>query len=83
MPRPEVTQAGSPEEAREARVRLPQLKLDELLEEFQARLDAARGTRDRVHSRLEAVLSVGGELELGSPDGGGSTVVWRVPVPTE
>jgi len=55
---------GSPEEARKARVRLPQLKLDELLEELQARLDAARGTRDRVHSLLEAVLSVGRELEL-------------------
>ncbi|GAA3505049.1 two-component system sensor histidine kinase [Streptomyces prasinosporus] len=55
---------GSSEEAREARVRLPQLRLDELLEELQARLDAARGTRDRVHSLLEAVLSVGRELDL-------------------
>ncbi|MCW7944384.1 histidine kinase [Streptomyces hygroscopicus] len=44
--------------------RLPQLRLDELLEELQARLDAARGTRDRVHSLLEAVLSVGRELDL-------------------
>ncbi|WP_369382664.1 GAF domain-containing protein [Streptomyces sp. cg36] len=48
----------------EARVPLPQLRLDELLEELQARLDAARGTRDRVHSLLEAVLSVGRELDL-------------------
>ncbi|MEU3102433.1 sensor histidine kinase [Streptomyces griseoflavus] len=48
----------------EARIRLPQLRLDELLEELQARLDAARGTRDRVHSLLEAVLSVGRELDL-------------------
>ncbi|MFE3165254.1 GAF domain-containing protein [Streptomyces sp. NPDC059224] len=47
-----------------ARVRLPQLRLDELLDELQARLDAARGTRDRVHSLLEAVLSVGRELDL-------------------
>ncbi|MFF4603193.1 GAF domain-containing protein [Streptomyces sp. NPDC001339] len=46
------------------RVRLPQLRLDELLDELQARLDAARGTRDRVHSLLEAVLSVGRELDL-------------------
>ncbi|MFE7931300.1 GAF domain-containing protein [Streptomyces sp. NPDC057456] len=52
---------GSPEEAG---VRLPQLRMDELLEELQARLDAARGTRDRVHSLLEAVLSVGRELNL-------------------
>nr|WP_257018889.1 GAF domain-containing protein [Streptomyces sp. TLI_235] len=46
------------------RSRIPQLRLDELLEELQARIDAARGTRDRVHSLLEAVLSVGRELEL-------------------
>ncbi|MFD9123332.1 GAF domain-containing protein [Kitasatospora sp. NPDC059571] len=45
-------------------VPLPQLRLDELLDELQARLDAARATRDRVHSLLEAVLSVGRELEL-------------------
>ncbi|GGY33494.1 sensor histidine kinase [Streptomyces djakartensis] len=51
-------------ESQTARVRLPQLRLDELLEELQARLDAARGTRDRVHSLLEAVLSVGRELDL-------------------
>lgn len=54
----------SSEESQAARVRLPQLRLDELLEELQARLDAARGTRDRVHSLLEAVLSVGRELDL-------------------
>ncbi|UCM91532.1 GAF domain-containing sensor histidine kinase [Streptomyces marincola] len=55
---------GHPVEPGEARVRLPQLRLDELLEELQARVDAARGTRDRVHSLLEAVLSVGRELDL-------------------
>ncbi|MEW5542042.1 GAF domain-containing protein [Streptomyces cyaneofuscatus] len=38
--------------------------LDELLEELQARINAARGTRDRVHSLLEAVVSVGRELDL-------------------
>ncbi|MEU1283493.1 GAF domain-containing protein [Kitasatospora sp. NPDC005856] len=43
---------------------VPKLRLDELLEELQARLDAARGTRDRVHSLLEAVLAVGRDLEL-------------------
>jgi signal transduction histidine kinase len=52
------------ESSEAARVRLPQLRLDELLDELQARLDAARGTRDRVHSLLEAVLSVGRELDL-------------------
>ncbi|MEI5098356.1 GAF domain-containing sensor histidine kinase [Streptomyces sp. PmtG] len=43
---------------------LPKLRLDELLDELQTRIDAARGTRDRVHSLLEAVLSVGRELDL-------------------
>jgi signal transduction histidine kinase len=43
---------------------LPRLQLDELLTELQIRIDAVRGTRDRVHSLLEAVLSVGGELDL-------------------
>ncbi|MGY1434731.1 GAF domain-containing sensor histidine kinase [Streptomyces reniochalinae] len=44
--------------------RLPQPRLDELLDELQARLDAARTTQDRMHSLLEAVLSVGRELDL-------------------
>lgn len=48
----------------QARIRLPQLKLDELLQELQARIDATRGTRDRVHTLLEAVLSVGRDLNL-------------------
>ncbi|MEV8015857.1 GAF domain-containing protein [Streptomyces sp. NPDC086554] len=43
---------------------LPRLRLDELLEELQVRIDAVRGTRDRLHSLLEAVLSVGRELDL-------------------
>ncbi|MFF3110951.1 GAF domain-containing protein [Kitasatospora sp. NPDC057904] len=43
---------------------VPKLRLDELLDELQARLDTARGTRDRVHSLLEAVLAVGRDLEL-------------------
>ncbi|GGK22113.1 histidine kinase [Streptomyces camponoticapitis] len=43
---------------------LPRLRLDELLEELQVRIEAVRGTRDRVHSLLEAVLSVGRELDL-------------------
>lgn len=44
--------------------RMPQMRLDELLEELQARINAARGTRDRVHSLLEVVVSVGRELDL-------------------
>ncbi|TYC10513.1 GAF domain-containing sensor histidine kinase [Actinomadura syzygii] len=34
--------------------------------ELQARLEAARSTRDRVHALLEAVVSVGSELDLES-----------------
>ncbi|MFK0175102.1 GAF domain-containing protein [Streptomyces xanthochromogenes] len=44
--------------------RLGRLRLDELLDELQVRIDAVRGTRDRLHSLLEAVLSVGRELDL-------------------
>ncbi|MGW3040247.1 GAF domain-containing protein [Kitasatospora sp. NPDC001159] len=44
--------------------RLPKLRLDDLLAELQARIDDVRGTRDRVHGLLEAVLSVGRELDL-------------------
>jgi signal transduction histidine kinase len=49
-----------------ARVILPQMRLDDLLAELQSRLEAARGTRDRVHALLEAVVSIGGELDLES-----------------
>ena len=66
---------GSPEESQAARVRLPQLRLDELLEELQARLDAARGTRDRVHSLLEAVLSVENPADATDEDRVGMEVV--------
>lgn len=50
--------------AERARLILPQLQLDDLLTELQARLEAARSTRDRVHALLEAVVSVGSELDL-------------------
>jgi two-component system, NarL family, sensor histidine kinase DevS len=43
---------------------LPQLRLDDLLAELQVRLGAAVRTRDRVHSLLEAVVAVGGNLDL-------------------
>ncbi|MGW2374959.1 sensor histidine kinase [Kitasatospora sp. NPDC001683] len=43
---------------------MPRLRLDELLEELQWRIDAARGTQNRVHNLLEAVLAVGRELDL-------------------
>ncbi|WP_411574768.1 GAF domain-containing protein [Streptomyces fradiae] len=45
---------------------LSQLRLDELLDELRARIDAVQGTRDRLHGLLEAVLSVGTELDLPS-----------------
>ncbi|MFI5640058.1 GAF domain-containing protein [Streptomyces goshikiensis] len=43
---------------------LPRLRLDELLEELQIRIDEVRGTRDRLNGLLEAVMSVGRELDL-------------------
>jgi signal transduction histidine kinase len=41
-----------------------QLHLDELLTELQARLQTVLTTRDRVHGLLNAVLAIGGELDL-------------------
>jgi signal transduction histidine kinase len=52
-----VESAGSPP-------LLPSLKLDELLDELQVRLQAVLSTRDRVYSLLEAVVAVGSSLEL-------------------
>ncbi len=43
---------------------MPQMRLDELLAELQTRLTAVLTTRDRVHSLLEAVVSVGSDLDL-------------------
>ncbi|MGW1884585.1 GAF domain-containing protein [Streptomyces sp. NPDC001970] len=42
----------------------PRLRLDELLEELQVRIDEVRGTRDRLNGLLEAVISVGRGLDL-------------------
>ncbi|MDP9239928.1 MAG: GAF domain-containing protein [Actinomycetota bacterium] len=42
----------------------PQLHLDDLLAELQNRLDMIRATRDRMHALLDAVLSVGSDLDL-------------------
>ncbi|MFC9324141.1 GAF domain-containing protein [Kitasatospora sp. NPDC057015] len=42
-----------------------QPNLDDLLSGLQARLQSARGSRDRVNSLLEAVLAVGRDLDLG------------------
>ncbi|MFE7131232.1 GAF domain-containing protein [Streptomyces sp. NPDC057638] len=44
--------------------RAPRLRLDELLDELQSRIDEVRGTRDRLNGLLEAVMSVGRELDL-------------------
>ncbi|MFF4416047.1 GAF domain-containing protein [Streptosporangium sp. NPDC001559] len=43
---------------------LPHLRLDELLTELQSRLEAVLATRDRVHALLDAVVSVGSDLDL-------------------
>jgi len=43
---------------------LPQLRIDELLDELQTRLGAVRSSRDRVRKLLEAVVGIGSGLEL-------------------
>ncbi|TMR90699.1 GAF domain-containing protein [Nonomuraea basaltis] len=48
----------------EHRPLLPQMRLDELLAELQTRLNAVLATRDRVHALLDAVVSVGSDLDL-------------------
>ncbi|WP_327733958.1 GAF domain-containing protein [Streptomyces nojiriensis] len=47
-----------------ARSGVPRLRLDELLDELQVRIDEVRGTRDRLNGLLDAVMSVGRELDL-------------------
>jgi signal transduction histidine kinase len=51
---------GSPQ----SRPMLPHLKLDDLMAELQVRLQAVLTTRDRVYALLEAVVAIGGELDL-------------------
>ena len=43
---------------------LPQLRIDELLDELQIRLAAVRSSRDRVRQLLEAVVGIGSGLDL-------------------
>ncbi|GAB2858427.1 two-component system sensor histidine kinase [Actinoallomurus bryophytorum] len=47
-----------------ARPVLPQLQLDDLLAELQSRLATVLTTRDRVRALLEAIVSIGGDLDL-------------------
>ncbi len=51
-------------EPSDSRPVVPQMRLDELLAELQVRLQAVLATRDRTHALLEAVMAVGGNLEL-------------------
>jgi signal transduction histidine kinase len=51
-------------ENHDSRPLLPQLRLDDLLAELQARLQAILDTRDRSHALIEAVVAVGSQLEL-------------------
>ncbi|GAA2067217.1 two-component system sensor histidine kinase [Streptomyces albiaxialis] len=43
---------------------VPRLRLDELLEELERRIGEVRGTQDRLHGLLEAVLSIGRGLDV-------------------
>ncbi len=47
-----------------ARPLLPNLRLDELLDELQVRLQAVVATRDRVNALFEAVIAVGTNLDI-------------------
>jgi two-component system, NarL family, sensor histidine kinase DevS len=51
-------------ESSEPHLTLPNLRLDDLLSELQGRVQAVLATRDRVHGLLEAVIAVGGDLQL-------------------
>jgi signal transduction histidine kinase len=51
-------------EDRGKRPLIPQLRLDDLLAELQVRLQNVLATRDRAHALIEAVVAVGGHLEL-------------------
>jgi len=51
-------------EPTDAHLALPQLRLDDLLTELQARLQTVLATRDRVYTLLEAVVAVGTNLDL-------------------
>ncbi|WP_203882116.1 sensor histidine kinase [Planotetraspora kaengkrachanensis] len=48
----------------EPRSLIPHMRLDDLLSELQSRLNAVLATRDRVHRLLDAVVSVGSDLDL-------------------
>jgi signal transduction histidine kinase len=43
---------------------LPQLRIDELLDELQGRVASVRSSRDRVRKLLEAVIAIGSGLDL-------------------
>lgn len=56
--------AEGPAEERRSRPAAPQLRLDELLEGLQAQVEQVRAARDRVHTLLDAVLTIGTDLDL-------------------
>ncbi|MEV0965997.1 GAF domain-containing protein [Streptomyces sp. NPDC049910] len=56
--------AESPAQGRKGVPAAPHLRLDELLEGLQAQVEQVRATRDRVHTLLDAVLSIGTDLDL-------------------
>lgn len=45
---------------------VPDVPLDDLLDEVQSRLTAVRATRDSIRALLDAVVSVGADLDLGA-----------------
>ncbi|MGS2586422.1 sensor histidine kinase [Streptomyces hebeiensis] len=56
--------AERPATGRKDRPAAPRLRLDELLEGLQEQVAQVRATRDRVHALLDAVLTIGSDLDL-------------------
>ncbi|ASU83804.1 histidine kinase [Nocardiopsis gilva YIM 90087] len=53
-----------PDDTGRERLLLPQMRLDDLLDEVQSRMATIMATRDRIHALLEAVITIGEGLEL-------------------
>ena len=55
---------SEPSQDRDAVRALPQLRIDELLDELQGRVASVRSSRDRVRKLLDAVIAIGSGLDL-------------------
>lgn len=56
--------AGEPRDRPSFTPSTPQLRLDALLEDLQEQVRRVRDTQNRVHTLLDAVLTIGSDLDL-------------------